>query len=66
MTDMKKKCLILSGIGFLIGMVMGNLIAWLSDGELVNARLAGWCGSDAGAIIIQTRVCSARSPWAAP
>ena len=51
---MRRKCFILSVIGFLAGMVMGNAIAWLSDGELVNARIAGWCGSDIGAIVIQT------------
>ena len=44
----------LSGIGFLAGMLMGNLIKWLSGGTLVNAGIAGWCGSDIGAIIIQT------------
>ncbi len=51
---MRRKWFILSGIGFLAGMIIGNAIAWLSDGELVNARIAGWCGSAVGAVIIQT------------
>ncbi len=51
---MRRKCFILSVIGFLAGMIMGNLIAWLSDGELVNAKIAEWCGSDIGAVVIQT------------
>ena len=54
MTDMRRKCFILSVIGFLAGMLMGNLIAWLCGGKLVNTRIAEWCGSDIGAIIIQT------------
>ena len=54
MTDMRRKCFILSGIGFLSGMLMGNLIAWLSGGTLVNTKIAEWCGSETGSIIIQT------------
>ena len=54
MKDMRKRCFILSGIGFASGMIMGNAIEWLSGGTLVNTRIAEWCGSDIGAIIIQT------------
>ncbi len=51
---MRKKCLILSGIGFLIGLLVGNLIAWLSDGVLVNEKIAAWIGSDVASVVIQS------------
>ena len=51
---MRRKVIILSGIGFLAGMPIGNLIAWLTCGTVVNAKIAGWCGSDITSIVIQT------------
>lgn len=51
---MRKKCLTLVGIGFLGGMLMGNLIAWFCGGTLVNTRLMNWIGNDIGAVVIQT------------
>ena len=53
---MRKQFLTLAGIGFVMGMVMGNLIAWFTGGTLVNARLAAWTGSEAASIVIQTVV----------
>ena len=50
---MKRRCFILSGIGFLMGMVIGNLIAWITSGTPVNSKIAAWVGSDAGSVVIQ-------------
>lgn len=50
---MRKRFFILAGIGFLLGMLTGSLIAWLTAGTLVNARLAAWTGSDSAAVILQ-------------
>lgn len=51
---MRRKALILAAIGFLPGVVMGNLIAWFSGGTLVNTKLVPLMGSDAGAVILQS------------
>ena len=53
---MRKRFFILAGIGFLLGMITGNLIAWFTAGTLVNARLAAWTGSDAAAVSLQTLI----------
>ena len=50
---MRKKFFILAGIGFLLGMAAGMLIAWLAGGSLVNPRLAAWMGSDTASMILQ-------------
>ena len=42
---MRKTFFRLAGIGFFLGMIMGNLIAWFADGTLVNTRLAAWLDS---------------------
>jgi len=44
-----------AGIGFLIGMVLGNLIAWMT-GAIVSPALVDRIGSRTGAILIQTIV----------
>lgn len=51
---MRKKGFVLSGIGFLSGMIIGSLIAALSAGTLINAKIAARTGSEAGSVIIQT------------
>lgn len=51
---MRKKLFILAGIGFLAGMIIGNLIAWFAGGSPVNHQLAEWLGSNAAAVIVQT------------
>ena len=51
---MRKKFFILAGIGFLAGMVIGNVIACLAGGSPVNQQLAEWLGSSAGSVIVQT------------
>ena len=53
---MRKKLFILAGIGFLLGIVAGSLIAWLTGGSLVNARLAAWTGSGAASVVLQTLI----------
>lgn len=42
-----------AGVGFLLGVVLGNLIAWMSGG-IVSPAFAARTGSQTGAIIIQT------------
>jgi len=44
-----------AGIGFLIGMILGNLIAWMT-GSIVSSALVERIGSRTGAILIQTLV----------
>ena len=51
---MRRKCLKLAGIGFLGGMLLGNLIAWFSGGTLVNGRMMAWTGSPSASVVIQT------------
>ena len=51
---MRKKITVLAVIGFFAGALMGNLIAWLTGGTLVNARLLAWTGSEALAVLVQT------------
>ena len=51
---MRRKCLILSVIGFLAGMIIGNLITWMASGTLVNTKLTALLGSEAGSVIVQT------------
>lgn len=51
---MRKTFFRLAGIGFFLGMIMGNLIAWFADGTLVNTRLAAWLDSDFGSVALQT------------
>lgn len=51
---MRRKVWIFSVIGFLAGMLIGNLIAWIMAGTVVNARAAAWTGSEAGAVALQT------------
>ncbi len=53
---MRKRFFILAGVGFLLGMLTGSLIAWLTAGTLVNDRLAAWTGSDPAAVILQTLI----------
>ncbi len=56
---MRARIIRFAGIGFLIGMVMGNLIAWLfrSPGaDFVSPALAGRMGGVNGAIAVQTLV----------
>lgn len=48
-----------AGIGFLTGMVVGNLIAWMSrmpSTVIVSAALVSWVGSYAGALVAQTLI----------
>ena len=52
---MKAKICRYAGIGFLIGMILGNLIAWMT-GPTVSPALADLIGSRTGAILIQTLV----------
>ena len=42
---MRKKITVLAGIGFVAGVLTGNLIAFLTGGTLVNARALEWTGS---------------------
>ncbi len=51
---MRKRILKLVAIGFLGGMVMGNLIAYLTGGSFVNQKLLSLYGSEAGSVILQT------------
>lgn len=51
---MRKKILILSAIGFVYGMIMGNLIAYFTGGTLVNSYLAARTGSEAASVLLQT------------
>ena len=51
---MRKKITVLAVIGFFAGALMGNLIAWLTGGTLVNARLLEWTGSEALAVLVQS------------
>ena len=51
---MRRKLLKMAGIGFALGMIMGNGIAWLADGTVVNPVLVNALGSRAGSVLIQT------------
>ncbi len=51
---MRKRILKLVAIGFFGGMVMGNLIAYLTGGSFVNQKLLSLYGSEAGSVILQT------------
>ncbi len=51
---MRKRILKLVAIGFLGGMVMGNLIAYLTGGSFVNQKLLSLYVSEAGSVILQT------------
>ena len=46
-----------AGIGFLIGLAAGNLIAWFTDGVIVSPILVQRMGSETAAIVLQT-LCS--------
>ncbi len=51
---MRKRALKLALIGFLMGMVIGNLISFLSGGNFVNTRLASLTGSEALSVVLNT------------
>ncbi|MBR3020472.1 MAG: DUF3021 domain-containing protein [Clostridia bacterium] len=46
-----------AGIGFLIGLAAGNLIAWFTGGVIVSPILVERMGSETAAIVLQT-LCS--------
>lgn len=46
-----------AGIGFLIGLAAGNLIAWFTGGVIVSPLLVERVGSEAAAVVLQT-LCS--------
>lgn len=51
---MRAKSLKLAAAGFVYGMLIGNGIAWLTGGTVVNTFLAERLGSNAGSVILQT------------
>ena len=51
---MRRKVILLAGIGFVLGMVIGDGIAWFTTGSLGNAVLADRLGSEKGAFLLQT------------
>ena len=51
---MRRKFFMFAAVGFLMGMIIGNAIAWLSGGTLVNRSVVAWTGSDIAAVAIQT------------
>ncbi len=52
---MKTRICGFAGTGFLLGMILGNLIAWMT-GSIVSPALVDRVGSRAGAILLQTMV----------
>ena len=57
---MLKKTLKRAGIGFLLGCVIGNFIAFISvlfsegDGPIVSQKVITMCGGEAGALLLQS------------
>jgi len=51
---MRMRLLKMAGIGFVLGMIAGNAIAWLTDGTIVNPVLVNALGSRAGSAAVQT------------
>ena len=57
---MLKKTLKRAGIGFLLGCVVGNLIAFFcvlfskGDGMMVSEKIIAMCGGEAGALLLQS------------
>lgn len=53
---MRAKLLKRAGLGFLMGVVMGNIIAWFFGGTMLDPALVTRMGGEIRAVVIQTMV----------